>query len=72
MQRGNYMDPDEIADGFKALFDQAHAIEDQHLDARGKALLRHFHMAGAIFRRHCRDSQVIQPFSGGDDDKPPG
>lgn len=70
MSLENTMDPDELADAFRNLFDQAHAHEGL-LDNRGRRLLRLMHAAAEAFKDHCVEGGIIQPQSGGDP-KPPG
>jgi len=64
------MTNDEIADGFKALFDAAHenadALPDGPEKSRTLALLNAFHAVGNVFHRHALDNELIQPMSGGD------
>jgi len=64
------MTNDEIADGFKALFNAAHenaeALPDGPDKNRTLALLNLFHAAGNVFRSHCVDGGMISPASGGE------
>jgi phosphoenolpyruvate-protein kinase (PTS system EI component) len=72
--RENYMSNDELADGFKSLFDQLHANieahEDGALKARAEELANIAHRALDRLQKLAKQAGVIQPFSGGDADKP--
>jgi hypothetical protein len=72
--RENYMSNDELADGFKSLFDQLHANiaahEEGAVKTRAEALANVAHGALDQLQKLAKQAGLIQPFSGGDADKP--
>ncbi len=68
------MTNDELANAFKALFDEAHAkaeaLPDGPFKKRNIERLNVAHEIMERIRKHAVQEGEIQPFSGGDPDKP--
>lgn len=68
------MSNDELANAFKALFDEAHAKAEALPDGPFKRrTIERLNVAHEIMdrvRKHAVDEGEIQPFSGGDPSKP--
>lgn len=70
------MTRDELADAFAANFAELHSQIDALEDGPDKIVLGHLadaaHGLMDRLRQRAKDSEMIEPFSGGGDKEPPG